>query len=124
MLLKLSHVRDARDVKARCGVSQGAPESPMLVDKILGVGWSCSLISEWTAQGVGWSFDQLSMTCLAHAGGVLLFADSLEKLTRMLNECCASFERAGLVVGADQTHWSSSVVLDGVTMRAGGHDVL
>ena len=46
----------------------------MLVDEILG-----SLISEWTAQGVGWSFDQLLMTCLAYAVDVLLFADSLEK---------------------------------------------
>ena len=29
-----------------------------------------------------------------------------------------------VVFGAEKTHWSSSVVLDGVTMRAGGHDVL
>ena len=27
------------------------------------------------------------------------------------------------MVGAEKTHWSSSVVLDGVTMRAGGHYV-
>ena len=42
----------------------------------------------------------------------------------MFNDCCASFERAGLVVGAERTHWSSSMVLDGVTMQTGGHDVL
>ena len=50
----------------------------MIVSEILG-----SLISDWTAQGVGWSFDQLLMTCLAYADDVLLFADSLEKSTRM-----------------------------------------
>ena len=71
-----------------------------------------------------WSFDQLLMTCLAKADDVFLFGDSLEKLTRMFNDCCASFERAGLVVFPEKTHWSSSVVLNGVTMRAGEHDVL
>ena len=64
------------------------------------------------------------MTCLAYANDVLLFADSLENLTCMFNDSCASFERAGVLVGAEKTHWSSSVVLDGVTMRAGEHDVL
>ena len=34
--------------------------------------------------------------------------------TRMFNDCCASFELAGLVVGAEKTRWSSSMVLDGV----------
>ena len=91
----------------------------MLVDEIL-----CSLISEWIAQSVGWLFDQLPMTCLAYADDVLLFADSLEKLTRMFNDCCVSFERAGLEVGAEKTHWSSSMVLEGATMRACGRDVL
>ena len=90
-----------------------------LVDEIFG-----SLIYGWTAQGVGWSFDQLLMTCLAYADDVLLFAVSLEKLSRMFNDCSASFERTGLVVGAQKTHWSSTVVSDGVRMRAGGHDVL
>ena len=102
--------------------SHRGPSSPlvftMLVDEFLG-----SLISEWTAEAVVWSFDQLLMTCLACADDVLLFANSLEELTRMFNDCCAYFERAGLVVVAEKTHWSSSMVLDGVTMRA-GHDVL
>ena len=112
MLFKLSHLRAARDVKAHRGVSHGPLESPsvftMLVDEILG-----SLISEWTAQGSGWSFDHLLMTCLAYAYDVLLFADSLENLIRMFNDSRASFERAGLVVSAEKTHWSSSVVLEG-----------
>ena len=99
--------------------STGARESPMIftifVDGILG-----SLISEWTAQGIGWSCDHLLMVCLAYADDVLLFADSLE----MFNDCCASFERAGLVVGAEKSRWSSSMVLEGVTIRAGGHYVL
>ena len=77
MLFELSQLRAAR---------------AMLVDEILG-----SLISEWTAQGVEWLFDQLLMTSLTYANDVLLFADSLEKLTRMFNDCCASFERAGSV---------------------------
>ena len=59
------------------------------------------------------------MTCLAYADDVLLFADSLEKLVCMFNDCCASFERAGLAVGAEKT-----VVLNGMLMRAGEHDVL
>ena len=42
----------------------------------------------------------------------------------MFNDCCASFERAGLAVGAEKTHWSSTVVSNGVSMRAGEHDVL
>ena len=73
---------------------------------------------------MGWSFDQLLMTCLAYADDVLLFADSLEKLTRMFNDCCVSFERAGLEVGAEKTNWSSSMVLEGATMCDGRHDVL
>ena len=91
----------------------------MLVDEILG-----SLVSAWTAQGVGWSFDQLLMTCLAHADDVFLFADSLEKLTRMFNGCCASSERAGPVDSAEKTDWTTSMVFVGVMMRAEGHDVL
>ena len=91
----------------------------MLVDEILG-----PLVSKWTAQGLGWAFDEVLMTCLAYADDVLLFADSLEKLVCMFNDCCASFERAGLAVGAEKTHWSSTVVLNGMLMRAGEHDVL
>ena len=64
-----------------------------LVDEILG-----SLIPEWTARGVGWSCDHLFMTCLAHADDVLIFADSLENITRVIIDCCASFERAGFAV--------------------------
>ena len=99
MLFRLSHLRAAIDVKAHRGVPQGAPESrvvfTVLVDEILG-----SLISKWSAQGLGWSFDHLLMTCLACADDVLFFADSLENLIRMINDCCASFERVGLLVGA------------------------
>ena len=117
MLFKLSHLRAARDVKAHRGVSQGPLGSPLvfttLVDEILG-----------SAQGSGWSFDHHLMTCLACAYDVLLFADSLENLMLMFNGSRASFECAGLVVSAEKTHGSSSVVLDEVTMRAGEHDVL
>ena len=42
----------------------------------------------------------------------------------MFNDCCASFKRAGLAVGAEKTHWSSTVVSNGMLMRAGEHDVL
>ena len=116
-------MRAARDVTAHRGVPQEAPESPsvftMPVDVFLG-----SMISKWSAQGLGWSFDHLLMTCFAYADDVLLFADSLENLTRMFNTCCASFDRAGLVVGAEKTHWRSAVMLNGVTMRAGEQDVL
>ena len=123
MLFKLGHLRAARAVKAHRGVPQGAPESPlvftMLVDEILG-----PLISKWTEQGLGWALDQVLMTCLAYADDVLLFADSLEKLECMFNDCCVSFDRAGLTVGAEKTHWSSTAVSLGVSMRAGEHDVL
>ena len=123
MLFKLGHLRAARAVKAHRGVPQGAPESPLvfttLVDEILG-----PLISKWTEQGLGWALDQVLMTCLAYADDVLLFADSLEKLECMFNDCCISFDRAGLTVGAEKTHRSSTVVSLGVSMRAGEHDVL
>ena len=65
------------------------------------------------------------MPCLAYADSVLLIANLMDNLIRVFNDCCASFEREGLVVGAEKTEWSSSIVLEVVvTMQAGGHDVL
>ena len=101
MLFKLAHLRAARDVGAHQGVPQGAPESPLVFTMLVNEIWG-SLISKWTAQGFGWSLDHLLMTCLAYTDDVLLVADSLENLIRMFNDCCASFERPGLVVGAEK----------------------
>ena len=89
MLFMLAHLRAARDVKAHRGVSQGAPESPRSDLQVV-----CS------ESGV--VVRHLPMTCVAYEDDVLLFADSLESLIHMFNDCCASFERAGLVVGAEK----------------------
>ena len=82
MTLKVSHICAARPVESQRGVPQGAPEAPVvvttLVDEILE-----PLASSSATGRLGWACDGLHLTCLPYADDVMVFAESLEKLTCM-----------------------------------------
>ena len=56
-----------------------------------------------------------SLSCLGYADDVLLFSGSKASLETMIEDCCTKFGEAGLEVGLDKTHWSSSIAMDGET---------
>ena len=91
------------------GVPQGALESPlvfvMVADEILG-----GLRPSWEWK---WTCDAVSLSCLGYADDVLLFSGSKASLEAMIEDCCTKFGEAGLKVGLDKTHWSSSIAMDG-----------
>ena len=45
---------------------------------------------------------------------------SKASLEAMIEDCCEKFRDAGLDVGLDKTHWSSSVAMDGQTLAVQG----
>ena len=96
---------------------QGAPESPLVfvlvADEILG-----GLRPSWERRNFAWTCDAVSLSCLGYADDVLLVSGFKASLETMIEDCCTKFGEAGLEVGLDKTHWSSSITMDGET--AGG----
>ena len=60
-----------------------------------------------------WTCDAVSLSCLGYADDVLLFSGSNASLETMIEDCCTKFGEAGLKVGLDKTHWSSSIASEG-----------
>ena len=122
MEVRLGHVTADRPVQADRGVPQGAPESPLIfvlvTDEILG-----SLQSRWRDEGRGWTCDELHLSCLGYADDILLFARSKEDLEAMIADCCEAFGAAGLEVGLEKTHWSSSIDLADEKIHVRGQEI-
>ena len=97
---------------------QGALESPlvfvMVADEILG-----GLRPSWERRNFAWTCDEVSLSCLGFADDVLLFSGS----NASLEDCCVKFGEAGLEVGFDKTHWSSSIAMDGETLAVRGQSI-
>ena len=97
----------AQPVRLDRGVPQGAPESPFIftcvVDDILG-----SLLEKWRARGLGWMMDTMWLAALGYADDIIIAGKSVEEVQEMLADCIKAFAAAGLEVGLDKTHWSSS----------------
>ena len=104
------------------GVPQGAPESPLVfvtvADEILG-----GLRPSWERRNFAWTCDAVSLSCLGYANDVLLFSGSKASLETMIEDCCTKFGEAGLEVGLDKTHWSSSIAMDGETLTVRGQSI-
>ena len=71
-----------------------------------------------------WTCDAVSLSCLGYADDVLLFSGSKASLEKMIEDCCAKFGEAGLEVGLDKTHWSSSIAMDGETLVVRGQSIV
>ena len=102
---------------------QGAPESPlvfvMVADEILG-----GLRPSWERRNFAWTCDEVSLSCLGYADDVFLFSGSKASLEAMIEDCCTKFGEAGLEVGLDKTHWSSSIAMDGETLAVRGQSIV
>ena len=98
------------------------PESPLIfvlvTDEILG-----SLQCQWREKCRGWTCDELHLSCLGYADDILLFARSKKDLEAMIADCCEAFGAAGLEVGLEKTHWSSSIDLEGEKVRVRGTEI-
>ena len=53
-----------------------------------------------------------------------LFSGSKASLEAMIEDCCTKFGEAGLEVGLDKTHWSSSIAMDGETLAVRGQSIV
>ena len=102
---------------------QGAPESPlvfqMVADEILG-----GLRPSWERRNFAWTCDAVSLSGLGYADDVLLFSGSKASLEIMIEDCCTKFGETGLEVGLDNTHWSSSIAMDGETLAVRGQSIV
>jgi hypothetical protein len=94
------------------GVPQGAPESPIIftcvIDDIL-----ARLFVKWKAKGWGWAMDGFWLAALGYADDIILVARSKVEAQLMLKDCIEEFSAAGLEIGMEKTHWSSSHPMDG-----------
>ena len=121
--VRLGHVTSDRCIWVDRGGPQGALESPlvflMVADEILG-----GLRPSWERRNFAWTCDAVSLSCLGYADDVLLFSGSKASLETMVEDCCTKFGEAGLEVGLDKTHWSSSIAMDGETLAVRGQSIL
>ena len=117
------HVTSDRCILVDSGRPQGAPESPlvfvMVADEILG-----GLRPSWERRNFAWTCNAVSLSCLGYADGALLFSGSKASLETMIEDCCTKFGEAGLEVGLDKTHWSSSIVMDGETLAVRNQSIV
>ena len=117
--VRLGHVTSDRCILVDREVPQGALESllvfVMVADEILG-----GLRPSWERRNFAWTCDAVSLSCLGYADDVLLFSGSKVTLETMIEHCCTKFGEAGLEVGLDKTHWSSSIATDGETLAVRG----
>ena len=90
----------------------------MVADEILG-----GLRPSWERRNFAWTCDAVSLSCLGYADDVLLFSGSKASLETMIEDCCTKFGEAGLEVGLDKTHWSSSIAMDGETLTVRGQSI-
>ena len=91
----------------------------MVADEILG-----GLRPSWERRIFAWTCDAVSLSFLGYADDVLLFSGSKASLETMIEDCCTKFGEAGLEVGLDKTHWSSSVATDGETLAVRGQNIV
>ena len=91
----------------------------MVADEILG-----GLRPSWERRNFAWTCDAVSLSCLGYADDVLLFSGSKASLETMIEDCCMKFGEAGLEVGLDKTHWSSSIAMDGETLAVRGQSIV
>ena len=117
--VRLGHVTSDRCISVDREVPQGAPESPlvfvMVADEILG-----GLRPSQERRNFASTCDEVSLSCLGYADDVLLFSGSKASLEAVMEECCVKFGEAGLEVGLDKSHWSSSTAMDGETLAVRG----
>ena len=103
---KLGHATSKKIAMHR-GVPQGAPDSPLIftcvMDEILS-----ELQASWAARDLGWSMDTFWLPAVGYADDVILLAKSKEDAETMLHEAILAFADAGLEVGMEKTHWTSS----------------
>ena len=111
-----------RPVQADRGVPQGVPESPLIfvlvTDEIMG-----PLQSRRRGEGRGWTCDELHLSCLGYADDILLFARSKGDLEAMIADCCEAFGAAGLELGLEKTHRSSSIDLADEKVHLRGQEI-
>ena len=118
----LGHVTSDRCISVDRGVPQSAPESllfVMVADEILG-----GLRPHWEWNNFAWACDEVSLGRLGYAGDVLLFSRFKTSPEAMIEDCCKNFWDAGLEVGLDTTHWSSSIAMDGETLVVQGQSAV
>ena len=119
--VRLGHVTSDRCISVDREVPQGAPESPlvfvMVADEILG-----GLRPSQERRNFASTCDEVSLSCLGYADDVLLFSGSKASLEAMMEDCCVKFGEAGLEVGLDKSHWSSSTAMDGETLAVRGQN--
>ena len=112
--VRSGHVTSDRCISVDWGLPQGAPESPlvfvMVADEILG-----GLRPSWERRNFARTCDAVSLGYLGHADDVLLFCRSKASFDTMIEDCCTKFGEAGLEVGLNKTHRSSSIAMDGET---------
>jgi hypothetical protein len=136
---KLGHA-SSRKIAMHRGVPQGAPDSPLIftcvMDEIL-----AGLQASWAARGLGWSMDGFWLPAVGYADDVILLANSKQDAETMLHDAIVAFAEAGLDVGMEKTHWtsscscaeelvvqgvmipwSSSITFVGAVLEFGGHD--
>ena len=90
----------------------------MVADEILG-----GLRPSWERRNFAWTCDAVSLSCLGYADDVLLFSGSKASLETMIEDCGTKFGEAGVDVGLDRTHWSSSIAMDGETLAVRGQSI-
>ena len=66
----------------------------------------------------------MDVRCLGYADDVLLFSGTKASLETMIEDCCTKFGEAGLEVGLDKIHWSSSIAMDGETLAVRGQSIV
>ena len=66
----------------------------------------------------------MSHSCLGYADDVLMFSKSKAALEAMIEDCCVKIGEAGLEVGLDKTHWSSSIAMDGETLAVRDQNIV
>ena len=139
MTAKLGHA-SSRKIGLHRGVPQGAPESPLIFTCVMDMILS-GLQTSWASRGLGWSLDAFWLPAVGYADDVVLLAKSKQDAETMLLDCISAFADAGLEVGMEKTHWSSScpcaeelevhgvtipwessITFVGTVLELGGHD--
>ena len=93
-------------VRMSRGLSQGAPESPVIFTMIMELVLR-DLIKSWTTRKLAWRLDDFALAAICYADDVMLFAVSMSAAEIMATEVIAKLKEVGLSIGAQKTHWTS-----------------
>ena len=104
------------------GLTQGAPESPVIFTMIMELVLR-DLIKSWITRKLAWKLDDFALAAICCADDVVLVAVSMSAAEIMVSEVIAKFKEVVLPVGAQKTHWTSypkmvdkSIMVDGLAV--------